>query len=162
VDLAGNALVKASGVPGTFTSELNDHILTVKIPIELSDITLFMDLLPYILPFGIRVSVIRNTVVTLEHTTPIGASAIMRKALPGYGPQAKQSLGLAKISYDGTKAADEAYKVEYSNSNFTSIKPDTSVNVPANTYEAIAGIMGATPVIAFETDNSIENKEETT
>ena len=60
VDLAGNALVKASGVPGVFDSNLDEetHVLTVKIPIELSDITLFMDLLPYILPFGVRVSVL--------------------------------------------------------------------------------------------------------
>ena len=52
IDLVGNALVKASGVPGSFTSELKDHVLTVKIPVELTDITLFMDLLPYILSWN--------------------------------------------------------------------------------------------------------------
>ena len=42
VNLAGDALVKASGVPGMFASEIKDHVLTIRIPIELSDITLFL------------------------------------------------------------------------------------------------------------------------
>jgi hypothetical protein len=65
IELAGNALVKASGVPGNFTcdtSEMENHILIIKIPIELADITLFIDLLPYIMPFGISVSIVRTTV----------------------------------------------------------------------------------------------------
>lgn len=156
VDLAGNALVKASGVPGMFISEIHDNVLTVKIPIELSDITLFMDLLPYILPFGLRVSIVRNTIIKSKHSTPVGTTVIMRKALPGYNPQAMQPLGLARLS-------DDATRVDYSNSNFT--KEDVSSSLP-NTHEAFAGLFGATPVIAFETDNSIdstsgENKEET-
>ena len=145
VDLAGNALVKASGVPGLFTSEMKDHLLVVNIPIELFDITLFIDLLPYILPFGVRVSIIRTTIVKQEISLPIDTSIVMRKALPGYGPQAMQPLGLAKIS-------DNTSEVVYSNSNI--IDPSTG--------DAIAGLMGASPVIAFETENSIlvENKEE--
>ena len=148
IDLAGNALVKASGVPGMFTSEMEDHVLTVKIPRELFDITLFMDLLPYILPFGVRVSVIRTTTIKKSITSPVGTTAVMRKALPGYGSQAIQPLGLVRIS-------DDESSVVYSNTNI--IDPDTG--------NAIAGLMGANPVIAFEIENShkgsrVENEEE--
>lgn len=145
IDLAGNALVKASGVPGTFASELKDHILTIKIPIELSDITLFIDLLPYILPFGIRVSIVRSTVLKEEISLPIGTTTVMRKALPGFDRFAPHALGLARVS-------DDASTIEYSNSNF--INPDDQ--------EAIAGLFGASPVIAFEPDSNImvNNEEE--
>lgn len=134
VNLAGNALVKASGVPGEFTSEINNQkILTIKIPIELSDITLLLDLLPYILPFGIRVSVIRTTVTKRKVSLPISTAVIAKHALPGNGNFASQPLGLARISDDSTR-------VEYSNSHF--IDPISN--------EVIAGQLGATPVIAFD------------
>ncbi len=133
VDLAGNALVKASGVPGTFSSTIENHTLTVKIPIELSDITLFIDLLPYILPFGITVSIIRTTVETKKLSLDLGTTSVVRKALPGFGELATQPLGLVNISDDGTA-------VDYSNTNF----------IDPNTNEANAGLFGASPVITFE------------
>jgi hypothetical protein len=157
IDLAGYALVKASGVPGTFDSHIDkeSHVLTVRIPIELSDITLFMDLLPYILPFGIRVSVIRNTVEHEKVSTSIGTTANLRKALPGYGPLAQQPLGLAKVELSDKGVTS----IAYSNSNFTSTIQDKSIDSTSNdaaiTYEANAGLLGATPIIAFETENSI-------
>lgn len=161
VDLAGNALVKASGVPGTFASEINGHVITIKIPIELSDITLFIDLLPYILPFGLRVSIIRNTTIKQELTSSIGTTAIVRKALPGYdfyeGLNA-HPLGLAKIS--SVKASDtteETLIVEYSETNL----------INTTTGEAIAGRFEASPIIAFEPTtgspskaNNVDDKEE--
>jgi len=141
VDLAGNALVKASGVPGVFSSEIENHIMTIKIPIELSDITLFIDLLPYIMPFGIRVSIIRNTVIKHEPATSIGTTAIMRKALPGYYDESTplgipHPLGLVSI----ITPEDSDPIVDYSDSNF--IDPETG--------KVIAGQLGATPIIAFE------------
>lgn len=156
VDLVGNALVKASGVPGQFNRELKDNVLTVKIPIELSDITLFIDLLPYILPFGIRVSVIRNTVITQDAAASIGANAYMRLALPSDEPRPSDylphPLGLAKV-----KVSDNEYSVDYSNSN-----------VIDNKGNAIAGLFGASPIITFipsEDDidtNKTVNEEENT
>jgi hypothetical protein len=140
IELAGNALVKASGVPGTFIvddSEISKHELIIKIPIEVSDITLFLDLLPYILPFGLRVTVVRTTVIKYTLSTPVGATAVMRNALPGHGdgePVQYHPLGLAKVSDDTV--------VEYSDSNF--INPDTN--------KVIAGQMGATPIITFNPD----------
>jgi hypothetical protein len=133
VDLAGNALVKASGLPGTFTSDLKGHVLTVKIPIELSDITLFMDLLPYILPFGIRVSIIRSTAITKEAILPIGATTVVRKALPGADRHEPHPLGLARISGE-----NDTLSVEYSNSGF--VNTDNTVAV---------GLFGTSPIITF-------------
>ena len=151
VDLAGNALVKASGVPGTFISELDGNVLTVKIPIELSDITLFMDLLPYILPFGIRVSVIRSTTIKKEVALPLGTTVIMQKALPGLDLYEPHPLGLAKISDN-----NGSLSVNYSNSDF--INYDNT---------AAAGLFGTSPIIAFnpspdEPDTITTDKEENT
>lgn len=134
VDLAGNALVKASGVPGAFTSILEDNILTVRIPIELTDITLFMDLLPYILPFGIRVSVIRATSIPREIPLALGATATLRKALPGNDElEQLHPLGLANIS-----EANGNLSVDYSNSYF--VRSDET---------AVAGLFDTSPIIHF-------------
>jgi hypothetical protein len=156
VDLAGNALVKASGVPGTFASEINDHVMTIKIPIELSDITLFIDLLPYILPFGLRVAIVRNTTIKQELTSSIGTTAVARKALPGYDfyeALNPHPLGLAKISnVKVSKDAEETLIVDYSETNL--INPAKG--------EAIAGLFEASPIIAFEVSNvnTTDDKEE--
>lgn len=161
IELAGNALVKASGVPGVFSSTIENHTLTINIPIELSDITLFIDLLPYILPFGIKVSIIRTTTLKQKVSLPIDTAAIMRKALPSTEtPHEKflqHPLGLAKI-VEQEDAEGNSYTVDYSNSNF--INPEDST--------AIAGIFGTSPIIAFDpTDNgsssvNLTDKEENT
>jgi hypothetical protein len=159
VDLAGNALVKAAGVQGAFSSEIENHVLTVKIPIELSDITLFLDLLPYILPFGIRVSIVRTTAVKQEISLPINAGVVMRRAVPRSSENLAAKvltqphpLGLAKLS-------DDASKLEYSSSR---IITDT-VNTGTGEFNAIAGLFGASPIIAFdpteETGSSVINLE---
>ncbi len=146
INLAGDALVKASGVPGNFSSEIEDNILTVKIPIEISDITLFIDLLPYILPFGIRVLVVRNTTIKRELTTEVGTNATMRIALPGSKFNENElephPLGLAKISSIKDSEGNDTDKlmIDYSNSNI----------IDPNSSNAIAGLFGASPIIAFE------------
>jgi hypothetical protein len=138
IDLAGDALVKASGVPGVFSSEIENHIMTIKIPIELSDITLFIDLLPYIMPFGLRVSIVRNTVEKRKASTSIATAAVMRKALPGsdFAAGNPHPLGLVNIA----ASTDSDLVVDYSEANF--INPETG--------KAIAGQLGATPIIAFK------------
>lgn len=154
IDLAGNALVKASGVSGAFTSEIKDHILTIKIPIELSDITLFLDLLPYILPFGLRASIVRTTTIVQSVSLPIGTTSVVKIATPSTEDKTENGLvkfmphplGLAKISEDGTA-------VNYSN---TFIDSDG---------KAVAGLFGTSPIIAFNPSPSdsglIVNEEET-
>lgn len=154
VDLAGNALVKASGVPGIFDSSIDDnHVMTIKIPIELSDITLFIDLLPYILPFGLRVSIVRNTVIKRELTTSVGATSVMRNAFSGGKKDQFElhSLGLANVTSEGDLA------VAYSDYSF--IEPETNAVIP--------GQLGASPVIAYEPqpysqETQIDSEEENT
>jgi hypothetical protein len=147
VDLAGNALVKASGVPGVFSSKIENHVLTINIPIELSDITLFIDLLPYILPFGIRVSIVRTTTIKQEISLPVGATVVMRKALPSTENEhekfLRHPLGLANIVERQDDLGNSYPIVEYSSTNF--INPDN--------HTAIAGMFGTSPIIAFNPDD---------
>jgi hypothetical protein len=156
INLAGNALVKASGVPGEFSIDPKElektHVLTIKIPIELSDITLFLDLLPYILPFGIRVSIIRATAITEKQSSRIGTTAAMRKALPGYDRFAPHALGLAKISDN-----NGSFAVEYSSSNFINSEVEEVIDGVSKTNKAIAGQLGASPIIAFDVRDEEEN-----
>lgn len=153
IDLAGNALVKASGVPGTFSSEIEDHVLMIKIPIELSDITLFIDLLPYILPFGLSVAIVRTSVILQEAALPIGAVSTVRRAMPStenaHEKFLPHPLGLAEI-------VEDPLEIDYKNYNF----------IDPNTLEAIPGVFGTSPIIAFEPDESslytnLADKEDT-
>ena len=139
VDLAGNALVKASGALGVFTSKIENHVLMVHIPIEVSDITLFIDLLPYILPAGIRVSIIRSTTLTQKIELPIGATAAMRKVLPEIKSNEEHPLGLVRISQNDENSTTDLF-ADYSNSDFIS----------SETGKAIAGLFGASPIITFK------------
>jgi hypothetical protein len=153
INLVGNALVKASGVPGEFLTDAEEleknHILTIKIPIELSDITLFIDLLPYILPFGIRVSIVRSTVIPQRVSLPVAAAANVRKALPStentHEKYLPHPLGLTKAS--GSELENNL-AINYSNYNF--IEPGTT--------KAVAGIFGTSPVLAFDAPK--ENEED--
>lgn len=139
IELAGNALVKAAGVNGVFDCDLENHVLTVKIPQELADITLFMDLLPYILPFGIRVSIVRTTVITKTVPLELGATSIVRKALPALDSSGRHPLGLVNISDDMTKIISP-----YQGAAF--INNDGSIRA--------AGLLGATPIIEFDPSGS--------
>ena len=61
--LAGSALLKAAGSDSVFANKniiVDGHTLTVVLPKDLVDITLFTDLLPYILPAGMTCRVVRN------------------------------------------------------------------------------------------------------
>lgn len=73
VQIAGDALVKASHVPGFFYCEVDQetHILKVTIPPQVDDITLFIDLLPYILPAGIACDFTRGTTINEQLTTTL-------------------------------------------------------------------------------------------
>lgn len=61
ITMAGEALITASGAAGDFSYTIKDNLLEVILPKELVDITLFIDLLPYILPAGMTCRIIRKT-----------------------------------------------------------------------------------------------------
>lgn len=64
IQLAGQTLLNAEGITENFgvtiDSSKNSPTLLVFIPLELQDINLFQDLLPYILPAGISCTIIRQ------------------------------------------------------------------------------------------------------
>lgn len=61
IDMAGEALLTASGKTGTFRSSINKGVLEAVMPKGSVDTTLFMDLLPYILPAGITCRIVNKT-----------------------------------------------------------------------------------------------------
>lgn len=63
IELIGNTLVKTSGSVGSFSCKIKNGVLEVVLPDTLVDTTLFMDLLPYVLPAGMTCRVIRQTYV---------------------------------------------------------------------------------------------------
>jgi hypothetical protein len=63
VDIAGRALLAASGASGSYRSEVRDGELYVIFPETLVDITLFNDLLVYILPAGMTCHVARTDIL---------------------------------------------------------------------------------------------------
>lgn len=64
IDLVCKALVTASGAIGDTSCELKDNCLEVLLPKEYVDTSLFMDLIPYILPAGITCRIIKQTRIT--------------------------------------------------------------------------------------------------
>ena len=71
VHYAGNALIAASGAVGSFQSEVVDGELRATLPEELVDISLFTDLLPYILPAGMSCRIVRTNAVTRSLVTKV-------------------------------------------------------------------------------------------
>jgi hypothetical protein len=63
ITMAGEALINASGSQGSFSCEVNGSTLEVTIPKDLVDTTLFIDLLPYILPAGMTCRITKRTQV---------------------------------------------------------------------------------------------------
>jgi hypothetical protein len=68
VDMAGHAILAASGASGSFLSEVQDGTLIVTFPVNLVDISLFTDLLNYILPAGMTCQVRRENLVTKSNS----------------------------------------------------------------------------------------------
>ena len=78
IDMAGNALLAASGASGEFKSETNENVaeiakgeIHVTFPVGLIDISLFTDLLEYILPAGMVCRIIRKNEIHQAPTTEL-------------------------------------------------------------------------------------------
>lgn len=74
LELAGNALIKASGATGECEiiedkESLKNGIIKLRLPKNLIDMSLFTDLLPYILPAGMTCSITRENVESSDLTT---------------------------------------------------------------------------------------------
>lgn len=77
IDMAGNALIAASGALGSFSSEVKDGELEVILPKSLIDISLFTDLLPYILPAGMTCHIVRRNQVAKAYSTKLTSQSSM-------------------------------------------------------------------------------------
>ena len=71
IEMSANALIAASGAEGSFLyveddniNPINDNCLKIILPENLIDITLFIDLLPYILPAGLTCIIERKNIST--------------------------------------------------------------------------------------------------
>lgn len=71
IDMAGNAILAASGASGDFSSEIVDGELSVVFPVNLVDISLFIDLLEYILPAGMTYHIIRKNQENRNYATEL-------------------------------------------------------------------------------------------
>jgi len=101
VTMAGNALVAASGTIGSFRiKEIVDGELSVVLPKGLVDISLFTDLLPYVLPAGMTCRIARADQVPKTYTTKVAYSDTMQATwVPdlAWDSDEQQSTGLASI-----------------------------------------------------------------
>lgn len=66
VQTAGAAILRSEGITDQFVCNKNGSVLEVFIPEDLSDITLFTDLLNYILPAGMTCTVVRANLATIQ------------------------------------------------------------------------------------------------
>lgn len=74
IDMAGNAILAASGAAGSFSSNISEKDsgeLEVIFPVNLVDISLFTDLLPYILPAGMTCHVVRKNELKSDYATEL-------------------------------------------------------------------------------------------
>ena len=80
ITIAGEALIKASGSAGRFRHNVTGSLLEVTLPADLVDVTLFKDLLPYILPAGMTCHITKNTQVPDTYKTEVGYTDIVKEA----------------------------------------------------------------------------------
>lgn len=107
VEMAGKALVAASGATGDFVIEntTNGELLVI-LPETLVDISLFTDLLPYILPAGMTCHIQRTAQIKGNITTKVAYyDAMLVKMLPdlGWDGDAQVNIGLARLFSTGTE-----------------------------------------------------------
>lgn len=81
VNLAANAILKAANTQGTYLSSVENNVLHVILPEDTVDTNLFLDILPYILPAGISVNIIKRTVILSTLETEAGYESTLKAAL---------------------------------------------------------------------------------
>jgi hypothetical protein len=104
IDMAGNALIKASGASGEFTSEISEGELIVTFPVNLVDISLFTDLLEYILPAGMTYRVVRKNQIKQQCRTELTFDDVLLAKLVPDIDMEDNSEGLANIYEPGLRA----------------------------------------------------------
>ena len=161
VRIALDALVASSGAVGDTDLAIKNNCLEVRLPESFSDKTLFIDLLPYIMPAGLTVHIIVDTYITADGIDSIEV---------GYSDKL-HSNWFADVSWNTQDLKTEglAGLYEASNANFANFKnyTDSDDSGPINLN---AGLLDNTiiPVLtqplynkALNQSISIEEGEET-
>ena len=101
IEMAGNALIAASGASGDFFCEVTGGAeLKITFPVNLIDISLFTDLLEYILPAGMTYHIIRQNQEKTLFNTKLGLEeALYAKWVPDvdWDPTNTLPTGLSNI-----------------------------------------------------------------
>lgn len=125
-DMAAKALIAASGATGDVDinkDKLAQGELEVSLPKNLIDISLFTDLLPYILPAGMTCRVIRTDRVPKTYTTEISyADRLLAELIPDldWDRDTQSLLGLARLFNVGDDLSEFAnYKSTTDNSTLS-------------------------------------------
>lgn len=132
IEMAGFALLGASGATGRFDCKVVDNCLEVLFPKELIDTTLFTDLLPYILPAGMTCRIVRKTELQNIYSTDVAYDDLVQakwhKDL-SWRDDKQTSTGLANIfDVDESKVPSFAlYKSKASNEELNTGLLDNSV-----------------------------------
>lgn len=114
VTIVGEVLLRATGSSGMFECEVKDNCLEVLLPKDLVDITLFLDLLPYILPAGLTCRIVRKT-------------------------QIQKSVDAIKLGYEDVLRASWHRDVDWDNDAQTSTGLTNLFDVDANNDVSFAG-----------------------
>lgn len=98
IEMAGKALIATSGAVGSITVEVSKGELSVKLPKNLVDVSLFTDLLPYILPAGMACKVIRTDVVDRSYETRFNYNdTAIAATVPDFDWDGKNYTGLSNM-----------------------------------------------------------------
>lgn len=117
INIAGKALVAASGASGDVDCKVENGELIVTLPKNLIDISLFTDLLPYIVPAGLACHIVRADRRDRNYTTELGYNdTLLAELIPNLSldTTAQLSTGLASM-FDVT--ATEPIFSNYKDSN---------------------------------------------
>lgn len=142
VIMAGNALITAAGAVGDCECKmLPDRTLEVLLPNGLVDITLFTDLLPYILPAGLACRVVKRSVLTKTHTTELEYNDIVYTKC-----YADVEWDTANSELGGSWYAGQAPRLSYALSE-DPIQPEVELRwdeYSPHFYEGLGGLFGGT------------------
>lgn len=111
VNMAGNALIAASGAIGNFDSKVENGELTVTLPKSLIDISLFTDLLPYILPAGMTCHIVRKNQLKEGYATKlVHQNSLLAEWVPylDYDDEKQTTIGLANMFNTGLSTSEYA------------------------------------------------------
>jgi hypothetical protein len=134
VEMAGNALIAASGASGDFNCDLDEKDpseLKIRLPVDLVDVSLFTDLLSYILPAGMTYHIVRQNRDDKSIVTRFKLDERKRaKLIPelDYAENGKTFPGLANM-FDVT--APEQCFSNYNNSGALNVSLLDNTIIPA-------------------------------